>query len=55
MNTYFSLLEVAGERFSYVDLHKLLDRSALDRLPYSIRLLLENVARCSPEALKLDA
>lgn len=53
MNTYFSLLEVAGERFSYVDLHKLLDRSALDRLPYSIRLLLENVARCSPEALEL--
>ncbi|WP_437880662.1 aconitate hydratase AcnA [Pseudomonas sp. LRF_L74] len=52
MNTYFSQLEVAGEHFTYVDLDKLLDRPTLERLPYSIRLLLENVARCSPEALE---
>lgn len=48
---YLSPLEIAGEHFTYVDLHKLLPASALERLPYSIRLLLENVARCSPESL----
>ncbi|SDI23621.1 aconitate hydratase [Pseudomonas flavescens] len=49
---YFSQLNIAGERFTYVDLNKLLTPSALQRLPYSIRLLLENVARCSPDALE---
>ncbi|GGJ86632.1 aconitate hydratase AcnA [Pseudomonas matsuisoli] len=49
---YFSQLEIAGERFTYVDLSKLLAPAELERLPYSIRLLVENVARCSPEALE---
>lgn len=47
-----STLDIAGDRFVYVDLHKLIPQDALARLPYSIRLLLENVARCSPEALQ---
>ena len=51
-NAYFSPLEIAGERFIYVDLCKLLPAATLQRLPYSIRLLLENVARCSPDALE---
>lgn len=49
---YFSELDIDGERFVYVDLSSLLPPAELDRLPYSIRLLLENVARCSPEALE---
>jgi aconitate hydratase len=44
-------LHIQGEAFAYVDLHKLLDHAQLAKLPYSIRILLENVARCSPEAL----
>lgn len=48
---YLSTLDIADERFAYVDLYKLIPPSTLSRLPYSIRLLLENVARCSPEAL----
>ncbi|TFW39720.1 aconitate hydratase AcnA [Pseudomonas putida] len=46
-----STLEIDEARFAYVDLKKLLSLSQLQRLPYSIRILLENVARCSPEAL----
>ncbi|WP_395586235.1 hypothetical protein, partial [Pseudomonas syringae group genomosp. 7] len=33
---------------------KLLTQSDLERLPYSIRFLLENVARCSPDALESE-
>jgi aconitate hydratase len=47
MNT----LVIDGETFAYIDLHKLLNPSQLSKLPYSIRILLENVARCSPESL----
>lgn len=50
--SYLSLLDIAEERYSYVDLSKLLTQAELESLPYSIRLLLENVARCSPEALE---
>jgi aconitate hydratase len=50
--SYHSQLDVAEERYTYVDLRKLLTQSELERLPYSIRLLLENVARCSPDALE---
>ncbi|MFB3813835.1 MAG: aconitate hydratase AcnA [Terriglobales bacterium] len=44
-------LTVGGETYAFVELSKVLPGSGLARLPYSIRLLLENVARCSPEAL----
>ncbi|RRV10127.1 aconitate hydratase AcnA [Pseudomonas sp. v388] len=44
-------LEVEGEQFAYVDLHKMLTPAQIAKLPYSIRILLENVARCTPEAL----
>ncbi|MFK0095779.1 aconitate hydratase AcnA [Pseudomonas sp. NPDC090592] len=47
-----SHLEIDQVRFAYVDLKKLLTPSQLQRLPYSIRILLENVARCTPEALE---
>ena len=46
-----SSLVIDQQTFAYVDLHKLLGAEALARLPYSIRILLENVARCSPLAL----
>ncbi|KPX46511.1 Aconitate hydratase [Pseudomonas syringae pv. helianthi] len=49
---YLSQLDIAEERYTFVDLSKLLTQSDLERLPYSIRLLLENVARCSPDALE---
>jgi aconitate hydratase len=44
-------LLIDNQRFAYVDLHKMLSATQVSRLPYSIRILLENVARCSPEAL----
>jgi aconitate hydratase len=44
-------LVVDHEQFAYVDLHKMLSPTALAKLPFSIRILLENVARCSPSAL----
>ncbi|WP_095192592.1 aconitate hydratase AcnA [Pseudomonas sp. Irchel 3A7] len=47
----FSDLLIDRESFVYVDLHKLLSADQVVKLPYSIRILLENVARCSPEAL----
>lgn len=46
-----STLVIDQQSFAYVDLHKLLGAETLARLPYSIRILLENVARCSPQAL----
>lgn len=46
-----SSLVIDQAHFAYVDLKKLLSPSQLQRLPYSIRILLENVARCTPEAL----
>ncbi|SQF98924.1 aconitate hydratase [Paucimonas lemoignei] len=50
-NHLLSSLVIDGEPFAYVDLHKMLTPSQVERLPYSIRILLENVARCTPEAL----
>ncbi|WP_110970511.1 aconitate hydratase AcnA [Pseudomonas huaxiensis] len=47
----FSHLVIDQQTFAYVDLYKLLTPTEVARLPYSIRILLENVARCSPEAL----
>ncbi len=46
-----STLEIDQAQFVYIDLKKLLSASQLQRLPYSIRILLENVARCTPDAL----
>ncbi|MDH0705436.1 aconitate hydratase AcnA [Pseudomonas sp. GD03862] len=46
-----SHMAIDEEQFAYVDLTKLLSQAQLQRLPYSIRILLENVARCTPEAL----
>ncbi|MCU1724294.1 aconitate hydratase AcnA [Pseudomonas sp. 5P_5.1_Bac1] len=46
-----SPLVIDQQAFAYVDLHKLLTPAEVARLPYSVRILLENVARCSPEAL----
>ncbi|MBL1376385.1 aconitate hydratase AcnA [Zobellella iuensis] len=48
---HLSELQIDGRRYAYVDLYKLLEPAALCRLPYSLRILLENVARCSPEML----
>ncbi len=47
----FSPLVVNDDAFTIVDLSKLLSQDQLAKLPYSIRILLENVARCSPHAL----
>ncbi|MBX8502957.1 aconitate hydratase AcnA [Pseudomonas lijiangensis] len=44
-------LVIDHEPFAFVDLHKMLSSEQLAKLPYSIRILLENVARCAPEAL----
>ncbi|SDU59347.1 aconitate hydratase AcnA [Pseudomonas mediterranea] len=44
-------LLIDNELFAFVDLNRMLPASHLARLPYSIRILLENVARCSPESL----
>ncbi len=46
-----SHLQVGDTRYAYVDLHKILTPEELLSLPYSIRILLENVARCSPASL----
>ncbi|MGA2000663.1 MAG: aconitate hydratase AcnA [Terriglobales bacterium] len=44
-------LTVDGETYAFVELGKVVAGSDSERLPYCIRILLENVARCSPEAL----
>ncbi|MFJ9993529.1 aconitate hydratase AcnA [Pseudomonas putida] len=46
-----SPLQIEQDHFTYLDLKKLLAPTQLQRLPYAIRILLENVARCAPEAL----
>lgn len=48
---YVSELSIGGVVYDIVDLHKLIPAAQLKRLPYSIRLLIENVCRCTPEAL----
>ena len=47
----FSPLVIKDDAFTIIDLSKMLDHDQLAKLPYSIRILLENVARCSPQAL----
>jgi aconitate hydratase len=46
-----SHLLIDNEPFVYIDLSKMLSLAQVAKLPYSIRILLENVARCSPESL----
>jgi len=46
-----SHLNIDGAAYAYIDLHKMLTLAQVAALPYSIRILLENVARCSPDAL----
>ncbi|HEY7379531.1 MAG TPA: aconitase family protein, partial [Steroidobacteraceae bacterium] len=45
-------LIVGSERFAWVNLERFLPPARLRELPYSLRILLENVARCSPHALR---
>lgn len=44
-------LSVKGERYQFVSLARVPGIGSLDQIPYSLRHLLENVARCSPDAL----
>jgi aconitate hydratase len=44
-------LTINGRHYAYVALHRILPADVLPTLPYSIRLLIENVARCQPDAL----
>ena len=46
--SYYSALTVGNDHFTYVDLNKVLPADVLVTLPYSMRLLIENVARRSP-------
>ncbi|MGY2401807.1 aconitate hydratase AcnA [Pseudomonas sp. SDO5271_S396] len=51
MKDLLNHLAVDGQRYAYIDLHKLLAPAQLQRLPYAVRILLENIARCAPQAL----
>ncbi|MGY1921951.1 aconitate hydratase AcnA [Pseudomonas tolaasii] len=51
MSDFLNHLHIDGRRFAYIDLHKLLTPEQLHRLPYSVRILLENIARCAPASL----
>jgi len=44
-------LRIGADRFAWLDLTRVLPLEELQRVPYSLRILLENVARCSPQAL----
>ena len=44
-------LIVGRDHFAWVNLERVLPERELRALPYSLRILLENVARCRPEAL----
>jgi len=48
---FINHLVIDNEPFAYIDLNKMLSPVQASKLPYSIRILLENVARCSPESL----
>jgi aconitate hydratase len=49
--TSLAHLDIDGRDHVYVALDRILPPDVLPTLPYSIRLLLENVARCQPDAL----
>ena len=44
-------LLVGNDRFAWLNLERVLPLAQLRQVPYSLRILLENVARCSPSAL----
>ncbi|GEN24346.1 aconitate hydratase [Halomonas cupida] len=44
-------LRIAGQDYHYIDLSDLVKSQQLEQMPYSLRLLLENVARRSPDNL----
>ncbi|HBC0022773.1 TPA: aconitate hydratase AcnA, partial [Enterobacter hormaechei subsp. steigerwaltii] len=44
-------LYVGGQRYQFIDLAKLIPLNILQSVPYSLRILLENVALRSPESL----
>ncbi|ALM51970.1 aconitate hydratase AcnA [Halomonas huangheensis] len=44
-------LHIADQDYHYIDLCDLVSQEQLQRMPYSLRILLENVARCSPHNL----
>ncbi len=46
-----SVLNIAGRDYRYAPLERLLTQHELQAVPYSIRILLENVARRAPESL----
>ncbi|WP_338473606.1 aconitate hydratase AcnA [Pseudomonas sp. MS646] len=48
---FINHLQIDGTPYAYIDLNKMFSPQQLSKLPYSIRILLENVARCSPQAL----
>ena len=50
-SAYTGQLTLGDRQYAYADLKRLFDADTLARLPYSLRLLVENVARCFPEAL----
>lgn len=50
-SAYIGQLTLGDRQYAYVDLKRLFDADTLARQPYSLRLLVENVARCFPEAL----
>ena len=44
-------LQIGATRYRWLDLRKVLPPTTLARLPYSLRILIENIARRAPEAL----
>ena len=40
MSDFLNHLHIDGQRYAYIDLHKLLTPPQLHRLPYSLRILL---------------
>ncbi|MGO4425775.1 hypothetical protein AB4Z54_45540, partial [Streptomyces sp. MCAF7] len=46
-----AVLTVEGRSYRYQSLDRILPSVELDALPYAVRVLLENVARRSPQAL----
>jgi aconitate hydratase len=47
----FDTLQIGGMPYRWLDLRRIVPEASLRRLPYSIRILIENVARRAPEAL----
>ncbi|MEX5498414.1 aconitate hydratase AcnA [Pseudomonas syringae] len=48
---FLNHLNVSNRQYAFVDLKKVVTAERLASVPYSLRILLENVARCSPASL----